>query len=134
MAVEKRALKCVLNTRDFSRARNLHSLPPFPPPSKENVFQARGMYIWLDGWFRNLNTYLVMEVKSEIFVICYLFTCVARGESSVTRSHAVLITHQFESRSDKGFNFFRLKRVTGAADQITVKKSSLASFSNSGPK
>ena len=95
--------------------------PPFPPPSKENVFQARGMYIWLDGWFRNLNTYLVTEVKSEIFVICYLFTCVARGESSVTRSHAVQITPQFESRSDKGFNFFRLKRVTGAADQITVK-------------
>ena len=120
MAVEKRALKCVLNARNFSRARNLHSLPPSLPPSKENVFQARGMYIWLDGWFRNLNTYLVTVVKSEIFVICYLFTCVARGESSVTRSHAVRITPQFESRNDKGFNFFRLKRVTGAADQIAV--------------
>ena len=120
MAVEKRALKCVLNAHNFSRARNLHSLPPSLPPSKENVFQARGMYIWLDSWFRNLNTYLVTEVKSEIFVICYLFTCVACGESSVTRSHVVRITPQFESRNDKGFNIFRLKRVTGAADQITV--------------
>ena len=49
--------------------------------------------MWLEGWVRNLKNYIFTEVKYGI--VCRLLLVRHRSaweDSSVTRSHAVLIT------------------------------------------
>ena len=120
VTVEKRALSCVLNVREFSRVRT----PPPPPPhpaKKKRMFSSTGVYIWLYGWFRNLNNCIFTEV-------CRLLL-VRREDSTVTRSHAVLITPQFVRFTQlQGFQLFPFKKSYWRCRSDHCGKSSLRSF------